>query len=272
MPTRMKGNQQEPQYMVPEEMEEPLPRDKKIYHQPLQANIHHFYLYDGVTDPVDYLPLVKALGDAAPTDQFVIHINCWGGDVFSAIEIITAIAQSEAPVIASIEGACASAATMIALACEGWSMSDFGCFMVHAPTMGRFGKFNELNASHDFDLVWTRNLFNKIYKNFLTEEEIEQTLAGKDFWFGAEETIQRLQKVSAARIAEDEEGCEDEDCTCEKPVEKKSTKKTKAKEEPVEEKKPAKKSKKTKIEFTPDKSMPEGTTFEPSKAFKKRMN
>ena len=43
------------------------------------------------------------------------------------------------------------------------------------------------------DGEWVRGLSEEVYQDFLTQPEIDQMLDGKDFWFGSEEVIKRLQ-------------------------------------------------------------------------------
>ena len=45
----------------------------------------------------------------------------------------------------------------------------------------------------------------KYYKNFLTEEELDLMLQGKEFWMDAEEIIERLNKRELLFKAEEEE-------------------------------------------------------------------
>ena len=225
--------------------------DKKVYTAPVRVNVNHVYICDEITDAPEYLQICKALNTATENDQFVFHINSPGGDLWTAIQIIHAIATSPAVCTASIEGICASAATMICIACEGWEASQLSCFMVHAPTMGMYGKFNEIMTQTSFDKTYHENLFRKVYKDFLTEDEIQQCLSGKDYWFTADETIERLQHVLAERrkaVAEAETEC-DGDCCCESDTPKTTLASEEVKvdvEEETEKKSKSKRSKKAK--------------------------
>ena len=55
----------------------------------------------------------------------------------------------------------------------------------------------------------------KYYKDFLTEEEINQALKGADFWFDSEEVIQRLEtrdKIRQESQIEEMKKCGCEEC------------------------------------------------------------
>lgn len=152
-----------------------------------------FYLPQEInTDPKEYIDFFRAIRDARPTDEVVLHINCYGGECSTAFQIIDNLRATQATVTVSIEGNCCSAATMIALAGDQWDIMPHSYFMIHAYSKINWGKRNEINASNDFDKKWLDDSFREIYKGFLTPEEIEQCLEGKDFYFTANETIERL--------------------------------------------------------------------------------
>jgi len=54
-------------------------------------------------------------------------------------------------------------------------------------------KWHEIKAQYHFDEKSSEPQFRELYKDFMTDEEIEACLNGKDFWFNAEETIKRLE-------------------------------------------------------------------------------
>lgn len=169
-------------------------RDKAIHSVPMVSKVNHFYLIDEIVEPTEYLEIIKAFNMASEMDTFVIHINCWGGDLYTAIQLYYAICTTRARVKASIEGACASAATMIALACDEWLVAQFATFMIHAPSAGNFGKANERKQSQDYEDRWNLKLFQNVYAGFLSDKEIEKCLDGRDYWFDADETLDRLTK------------------------------------------------------------------------------
>ena len=221
-------------------------RDKVAHRVPLaNASTYHIYISDEITEPYEYVDMIKSINMAGPMDQIAVHLNSGGGDIYTAIQICNALIMSEADCIAYIEGFCASAATMIALACDAWIMNPLSTFMVHAPTLGNWGKFNEVKASSEYTEKWTKKLFETVYEGFLTEDEMNQCMNNnKDYWFGYDEFMERIHRVVDMRNAKakaiKEAECEcGEDCNC------KST---------TPSKKPARKGKKEKLveEATPE--------------------
>lgn len=143
-------------------------------------------------DSKEYIDFFRALKDARSTDEVILHINCYGGECATAFQIIDNLRATQATVTISIEGNCCSAATMIALSGDQWDVMPHCRFMVHAYSKLEYGKRNEINASSEFDKKWLDNNFREIYKGFMSEEEIEKCLEGKDYYFTSEEVIERL--------------------------------------------------------------------------------
>ena len=204
-------------------------RDKVAYRVPIaNASTYHIYISDEITEPYDYVDMIKSINMAGPMDQIAVHLNSGGGDTYTAIQIYNALMMSEADCIAYIEGFCASAATVIALACDAWIMNPLSTFMIHAPTLGNWGKFNEVKASSEYVEKWTKRLFETVYEGFLTEDEMNQCMNNnKDYWFGYEEFMERIHRVVDVRNAkvkaakEAESGCGgDCDCKTKKPAKK----------------------------------------------------
>jgi len=102
--------------------------------------------------------------------------------------------ETRATTVASIEGMCSSAATMIFLACQHHEVTVFSIFMIHnfSATVG--GKGHELydNAMHTKG--WSEDLMNKIYKDFLSPEEITSVLNGKDLYLAGDQVNSRINK------------------------------------------------------------------------------
>ena len=104
-----------------------------------------------------------------------------------------AMAESPATVIASVEGMCMSAATLIFLSAEICEISEHSHFMFHTYSSGNWGKGNEQIANVQADDKWARHLFQSVYKDFLTPQELKQMVDGKDFWMTPSEVTKRLE-------------------------------------------------------------------------------
>lgn len=151
---------------------------------PLDENIREAKYYRTVLQRID------SLGEG---DLILLKINSYGGQLDGAIAIINAIENTDADVHASIEGVAASAASLIALAAPSISVSPYATMMVHAATFGAFGKQSDVISHASFVDKQVRNLMGSVYKDFLTDKELEEVIMGKELWFDAEEIVRRLE-------------------------------------------------------------------------------
>lgn len=153
-----------------------------------------YYLMDSIVDSSKYIQLLQILNDLTPNDEITIHISSPGGYVDTALQIVNAMKMCNGSVITVAEGLCASAATFIWLAGNNIYTTPYSRFLFHACSYGTWGKFNEVKEYGKFFESWFDETIRKIYKGFLTTEEITQMNEGKDFWFNADEAITRLKK------------------------------------------------------------------------------
>ena len=87
---------------------------------------------------------MDALG-AVP--EIVVRINSGGGDVFAANAIYTRLKDNAAKITVKIDGWAASAATIVAMAGDVIEIPGNGVFMVHDPSLGLLGYFNEADLA-----------------------------------------------------------------------------------------------------------------------------
>lgn len=139
---------------------------------------------------VEWFQLFRAAGE---NDIIYVRINSEGGDLFSALQMVRAIQESNATVVCSVEGICMSAATLIFLSADRFELTEHSMFMFHNYSSGTIGKGGEMYDQITHFRSWSEKLFNSFYKDFLTSEEIKSMLDNKDIWLDAEEVAARLQ-------------------------------------------------------------------------------
>ena len=157
-------------------------------------SVYHLWLIDDIGEARGFLKWFDVLQNASEDDLVVIHINCWGGELMTAIQIVTQIKLCQAQVVCQIESACCSAATMVALACDGMICYPHGYMMIHTSSGCSFGKQSDIKKEEEFFNPWLEDFFNEIYKNFLTKKEIQNVLDGHDMWLRADEVVDRFKK------------------------------------------------------------------------------
>lgn len=168
------------------------------------VNIHEFYLCGNIESADEYIEWFDIIRHAGPTDVVRIIINSYGGDLFTAIQFLRVLTESEATVVVSVEGACMSAATMIFLAADQFEVSEHSAIMIHTYSGGMIGKGNEMHAQAIFERGWSIDLIKQVYTDFLTEAEIEHVISGGDIWIDAKDCMTRLERLAAARYKDEE--------------------------------------------------------------------
>lgn len=131
--------------------------------------------------------LIKKYNEHQSHQEYVyLHINSFGGSVFSAFSIIDTIKNMKIPVVSIIEGAAASAATLISVMCDYKIIYQTSYMLIHQLSSGTWGKMNELEDEME-NLKELMNSIRKIYRENtnISEGEINEILK-HDLWWNSE--------------------------------------------------------------------------------------
>lgn len=185
------------------ELLSPPNKQKERFSTRAAANVHEFYLC-GTIEPADeYIEWFDTIRHCSSNDVVKIYINSYGGDIFTAIQILRVLEESAGTILVSIEGACMSAATMIFMAADSIEVSQHSMFMFHNYSGGAIGKGGEMLDQLQHERAWSEKLLRSTYENFLTTKEIESILNNKDIWMDGEEVIKRLKnKIKKTKTKE----------------------------------------------------------------------
>lgn len=193
----------------------------KISSKPIGL-IHDMYLCGEILGPENYIDYFEMIRNSNDNDIVRLHINSSGGDMSTAIQFVRSIQESPAHVVASAEGYCMSAATMIFLTADGFEISDHCLFMFHNYSGFSFGKGGEMYDQILNERKWSEKIIHSVYKDFLTEDEIKAILDNKDIWMDGEEVKVRLEAKIEKVNAEAEAAMQQEEAVAEeKPIKKK---------------------------------------------------
>lgn len=121
------------------------------------------------------------------SDEIVICLHTYGGDVFEGTLIYNHIKACDIPVTVRIVGVCCSMGTVIMLAASKVYMCENSYLMVHAPSGGCYGSASNMEKAAKLLRGMEKN-FKKIYatKTGKDEKGVEELLVG-DNWFTAQE-------------------------------------------------------------------------------------
>jgi ATP-dependent protease ClpP protease subunit len=170
-------------------------KNKTIFSGKSLVQQHDLYLTGEIKSAEHYTDWFELLRSAGKSDIIKIHINCYGGDLFTAIQLMRCMTESNGNLVTSVEGACMSAATMIFLASESFEVSEHSAFMFHNYSGISIGKGGEMFEQISFEKKWFNKLVNNVYKDFLTDAEINDIEHGKDLWLDGDEVVVRLKKM-----------------------------------------------------------------------------
>lgn len=169
------------------------------------AQVHEFYLSGEILDAEEYIEWFDIIRNSSAVDTIRIYINSSGGDLYTTLQFLRVMSETEATIITSVEGACMSAATMIFLHGDQHEVTPHSLFMFHNYSAGVFGKGGEMYDQLQFERKWSENFMNEVYANFLTTEEISSMMHNKDIWMTSDEVVERLNRAVELAAKEEEE-------------------------------------------------------------------
>jgi ATP-dependent Clp protease, protease subunit len=112
-----------------------------------------------------------------------LHINSYGGSLFAGLATVDTIRRLDADVHSFIDGAAASAATIISTSCAARSIGKYSKMLIHQLSSGMYGKYTELeddmeNNKHLMDTI------KSIYKEYtqVPMKKLNEILK-HDLWF-----------------------------------------------------------------------------------------
>jgi ATP-dependent protease ClpP protease subunit len=198
---------------------------------------YRVFLDDYITDPSEYREVIQALISAGEDDYIEFLVSSPGGNLQTTIDICNAIRASAAYTRAVITSQANSGASFISIACNECIALPHSGMLVHQPRGWNSGTHAEMVTYNDFNKKQTENFYRDIYKDFMTEREIELCLEGKDFWFDSTEINDRLQKRSEIYQKEQNKALREmkkQQKQLQEPVQKESSKKVKKSQKPLD--------------------------------------
>lgn len=114
-----------------------------------------------------------------------LHINSYGGSLFAGLATVDTIRQLNAEVYSVVDGAAASAATIISTVCAKRAIGKYSKMLIHQLSSGAYGKYTELeddmeNNKHLMETI------KSIYKEYtkVPMKKLNEILK-HDLWFDA---------------------------------------------------------------------------------------
>lgn len=176
--------------------------DFNVTYTPIKSGVFNIYVMGDIEESSQFISAIEVMAAATELDTVNIHLSSNGGSLDAADTFLAAMNRCEAKVVAYVSGGCHSAASIILLNADEFSLSENANFLLHCGSAGSGGKFSDFKAQSKHSIAYMERVLRRTYKHFLTDEELDQLIDGKDFWLDAEEFGERYEIRNQALMAE----------------------------------------------------------------------
>lgn len=171
----------------------------KLDYTPKIYTINFWHDFD---DPRYYIPYFKVLEEAHEEDQIIFYFDSPGGSITTLNLFLNALRRCKSKYILARVNYAASAAALLALYCDNIEFNTCSTLMLHTYSGVAWGKGQELMSQAEHDKKTCENILRYICKKILTNDEIEELINGKDFYFTGEEAVKKLKEMAKIRNKE----------------------------------------------------------------------
>lgn len=165
----------------------------RLFNKPIRVNQVDAYLDEYIMEPSYYRGLLHYIHNMSEFDSLTIWLDTYGGRLDSALSIADAIQNCEGQVTVVVTGNAFSAGSFIALSSPSLVVGDMSRFMLHQGSYVTGGKQGDIESHVIYSKKLLEKSMRRAYTGFLTEDEIQLMLIGKEFYFDSEEVQERLE-------------------------------------------------------------------------------
>lgn len=118
-----------------------------------------------------------------------LHINSYGGSIFSGLAVMDEVLNSQIPINTIIDGCCASAATFFSIVGKKRYINKHAFMLIHQLSSAAWGKYAEfVDEMENLNLLMRmiKNIYNRYTK--VPMKKLDEILK-HDIWFDAETCI-----------------------------------------------------------------------------------
>lgn len=160
-------------------------------------------VYDVIAPETAQLVKASLVGQMPVT----IHINSPGGSVTDALAIYSSLRKHGGRVTAIIDGLCASAATIVAMAADEIVMAEHSLLMVHNPWTVASGDAGEMRKTADaLDKAGREMAALYAERTGLPEDKVS-SIMGAETWFNAYEAVDAVRASGGQQRAQQATSC-----------------------------------------------------------------
>ena len=156
-------------------------------------------LNDSIRDPGHYFELVEEMETLNERDMVDFKTSSLGGRLDGLVYLLNAIKDCAAPVIGTLSGEAASAATVLLLACDGIRVKPYSTMMIHSASFGYMNHQSNMVNQATFVDKQARKILTDAYQDFLLPEELGRVFDGLEVRLDYDEINERLERREEIR-------------------------------------------------------------------------
>lgn len=170
------------------------------------ANIFSVFIDEEIKEPSYYSKIFSMLMDASDHDIVDFFIASPGGRIDGLSVILEGIKMTDAHTRAVILSSAHSAASVLALHCDEVIVTDSAEMLVHSCRYGAGGKSADVEAHVLHNKKTSERLIRNTYQGFLSPQELQEMLNGREIYLTAEDIRTRLKdKIAFDKAADSKE-------------------------------------------------------------------
>jgi len=164
-----------------------------VYQEYPAYKIFRFYIGDFSEEGVGLNVIMNKLSKAEENDILEFHIDSNGGSINEGKRFYNLINNFHAENVIAMLNTGYSMGALLFCMTPIRIVHEFSDLMFHDYSTMVYGKAGEIETNHVHASAHVRNFFKKIIldKKFMTKEEFELMLVGKEFWMDTEEMCKR---------------------------------------------------------------------------------
>lgn len=182
-----------------------------VMHSTLSTNVFDIILDDNIREPAYYRDAFQVFRQAQRGDRINLILNNSGGRLDSAVCFVNLMNETDAEVVAILEGETHSAASIIALNAHGVEVKPYASMMIHHASFGSGGTVQNVMDHVNFTSKQTERLIRQTYQFFLSESELDEVIRNREIWLTDEEIGERLDIMFEAKVKQPCD-CGNENC------------------------------------------------------------
>lgn len=168
------------------------PEEYSVSFFPNKGGTYVIEINDEIAHVSQFQTAVQVLNMAKPEDEIEIRLSCCpGGSVDAGDTMLHAMRRTEAHIKIIASGGTHSMATQLLIEADEFELSNGFNACIHAGYNGSSGTVAEYNTKSKFDFEFRTQQFKESYEGFLTPQEIDEVLAGRDIWLTAQNWCDR---------------------------------------------------------------------------------